>query len=255
MTKKIHRFILIFFLLNLLFIKNTFASIDTTICKGAKIKLSSTNISSSNTYLWSTGETTESIFVSPTSTTTYRVETTLTTGIIIDEFKVIVDEPVLPPAIKFVVDRLISTNDPAYRVRWLRNNSILYGQNSDTLKFPLEGVYKSEVSRLGGCWTSSQLLYVSQDTDTANITYSVLLFPNPSNGYFNILLSMPRKVSKNILVIVSDLSGRMIFEKKQFVFQSLSSKIPIRLPAGYKGQAILSILVNGIKTNQQIIIQ
>jgi len=254
MIKKYYRVVIFFIFSNLIFVQNAIALFDTTICKGSRIELVSPKLGS-YTYLWSTGETTERIFVSPTSTTTYTVQSTSITDVFNDQFNVIVDVPLPPPTIVFSLDKLISTYSPNTQVRWLKNNVILAGQVSDTLKFPLQGVYKSEVSSLGGCWTPSQLIYVSQDTDTAQRAYKAIVFPNPSTGYFNLILELSTKISKEVTIIVSDGSGGKIFEKKQFIYQSAFVKIPITLPAGFKGQAIITTLLNGIINTQQVIIQ
>ena len=254
MIKKCYIVVIVFIISNLLFAQNAVALNDTTICKGSKIQLTSSKVGSF-TYLWSTGETTESILVSPTATTTYTVESTSTAGVFNDQFKVIVDIPLPPPSIVFSVDRLISTYSTNTQIRWLKNNVILPGQGSDTLKFPLKGVYKSEVSSLGGCWTPSQLIYVSQDTDTTKREFKAIAFPNPSTGYFNLILDLPTKISKEVIIIVSDISGSKIFEKKQFIYHSAFVKIPITLPSGFKGQALLTTILNGIVNTQQVIIQ
>ena len=254
MVKKCYTVFLVFIFSNLIFAQNAFALIDTTICKGSLIKLVSSKIGS-YTYLWSTGETSESIIVSPSTTTLYSVQTTSATNVFVDEFKVIVDVPLTTPSITFNLDKLISTFSPNTMIRWLKNNLVISGQNTDTLKFPLQGVYKSEVSNLGGCWTSSQLMYISQDTDTTTSGFKPIVFPNPSTGYFNLLLDLPKRISKEVIIIVSDISGNKIFEKKQFIYQSALVKIPITLPAGFKGQALLTTILNGIVNTQQVIIQ
>ena len=60
---------------------------------------------------------------------------------------------------------------------------------------------------------------------------------------------------KNIEIKIQDVNGAKVFELKQFVFHSSNVKFPIRLPAGIKGQLILTISVNGILTTQQVVIQ
>jgi hypothetical protein len=254
MIKKCYIVVIVFIISNLLFAQNALALNDTTICKGSKIKLTSSKVGS-YTYLWSTGETTESILVSPTTTTTYTVQSTSLAGVFNDQFKVIVDVPLPPPSILFSVDRLISTYSTNTQIRWLKNNVILPGQNIDTLKFPLQGVYKSEISSLGACWTPSQLIYVPMDTDTSTSGFKAIVFPNPSTGYFNLLLDLPSRISKDVTIIVSDMSGNKIFEKKHFIYHSSMVKIPITLPAGFKGQALISTMLNGIINTQQVIIQ
>ena len=254
MIKKCNIVVLVFIFSNILFAQNAVALIDTTICKGSVIKLVSPKIGS-YTYLWSTGETSESIIVSPASTTVYSVQSTSTAGVFIDEFRVAVDVPLNAPTITFNLDRLISTYSPNTQIRWLKNNLVLPGQNSDTLKFPLQGVYKSEISSLGACWTPSQLIYVPMDTDTSTSGFKAIVFPNPSSGYFNLLLDLPLRISKEDTIIVSDISGNKIFEKKQFIYHSSMVKIPITLPAGFKGQALITTILNGIINTQQVIIQ
>ncbi|MEN9446309.1 MAG: hypothetical protein RL728_821 [Bacteroidota bacterium] len=245
--------IILFFTKQAIAVTNCLYS-DTVICKGVTIKLTSPKVGLFS-YKWSTGATTESIEVSPSQTTDYTVESSSTSGIFTDIFRVIVDVPLPAPQISFVTDKLVSTYNPLFKIRWVKNNMIISGLNNDTLKFPSQGVYRSEISSLGGCWTSSQLLYVFQDIDTAANMYTAIVFPNPNTGYFNVLISVPQKVSKLVEIVVKDIGGLELFKTKQFIFQSASAKIPIRLPAGYKGNCILSINFSGIVKSQQIVIQ
>jgi hypothetical protein len=93
------------------------------------------------------------------------------------------------------------------------------------------------------------------DTDTTTSGFKAIVFPNPSTGYFNLLLDLPLRISKEVTIIVSDISGNKIFEKKQFIYHSAMVKIPITLPAGFKGQALITTMLNGIINTQQVIIQ
>jgi hypothetical protein len=242
------------FIVLLFFITQSILANDTIICKGKSIKLISPRLGN-YTYLWSTGETTSSITVNPAQTTEYTIESFSTVQSFIDKIVVIVDDFLPPPIINFSLDKIISTTSLVSKIRWVKDNKIILGITIDTLKFPLRGVYRSEISNLGGCWTPSQSIYVAQDTDTARINYSSIVYPNPSTGYFNLILNLPRKVSKNIEIKIQDVNGAKVFELKQFVFHSTNVKFPIRLPAGIKGQLILTISVNGILTTQQVVIQ
>jgi hypothetical protein len=254
MLKKYFIYLVLFFFTNQVIASTNWLYSDTIICKGVTIKLISPKIGLFS-YRWSTGATTESIEVSPLQTTVYIIESTSATEIFTDTFKVIVDVPLPPPQISFVIDKLVSTYNPLLKIRWVKNNVIIPGLNNDTLKFPLQGVYRCEISSLGGCWTPSQLLYVSQDIDTAATMYTAIVFPNPNTGYFNVLITVPQKVSKLVEIVVKDIGGLELFKTKQFIYQSASAKIPITLPAGYKGNCILSINFSGIIKSQQIVIQ
>jgi hypothetical protein len=242
------------FIANQVFAINNVLSYDTVICKGETIKLTSPRVGLFS-YEWSIGSTTASIEISPSKTAEYIVKSTSITDEFTDTFTVIVDFPLPAPQISFVTDKLLSTYEPLFKIRWVKNNMVIPGLNNDTLKFPLQGVYRSEISTLGGCWTSSQLLYVSQDIDTTTKMYTAIVFPNPNTGYFNVVLSIPQKVSKLVEIVVKDLGGLDLFKAKQFIFQSATAKIPITLPAGYKGNCILIINFNGIIKSQQVIIQ
>ncbi len=228
--------------------------IDTIICKGQVIKLTSPREGDFN-FLWSNGATTKTIEVIPLVNSKYVVESTSLSASYIDTIAVSVDELLPAPQIKLVDDNLIISGTSANKIRWFKNNLILNDNDSDTLKFPLQGVYRTEISNLGACWSSSPLFYVFQDMDTATINFSSVVYPNPSTGYFNLVISLPRKVSKTVDVLVQDINGVKLFEIKQFLFQTELVKIPITLPSGFKGQCIVRILLNGILTTKQVIIQ
>lgn len=236
------------------FAANNLLLFDTVICKGSRIKLTSPRIGGF-TYNWSTGATTESIEVAPAIETQYIVESKSATVTFSDTFNVVVDIPLPKPQITFSSDKILSTYSPTMKIRWVRNNIILPGPANDTLKFPLQGVYRSEVSNLGACWSSSQLLYLAQDTDTAKINFNSTVFPNPNTGSFNLLMTLPRKVTKQIEVVVQDINGAQILKLKTVLIQQSFVKLPIRLPAGFRGQCLLTINLNGISTTEQVIVQ
>jgi hypothetical protein len=83
------------------------------------------------------------------------------------------------------------------------------------------------------------------------ISNSLEVYPNPSKGVFNLIVSYP--IAGTADVTVSDLNGRSLFTKHQYVSVD-SNRIRIDL-SGYKpGIYLLSVLISGSKMNKKLVL-
>lgn len=233
------------------------SSTDTGICSGTSITLASPR-TGANVYSWSTTQTGPTIIVSPATTSIYWVEASYTaTGIVYrDSFTVHVEAKTAAPAIKLDSNFITSTSCNGCNVKWYRNNNFLK-ITPDTLFFPLEGVYYAKLSLGSYCWSlSSPYIYVPNDRDTSGLVIKTFIYPNPNTGYFNIDLLFPRMLSSVFRVTVVSTSGNILYQSEPFLYRTGSSRIPIRLPAGFSGQAVVQLVLPGrVPITKQIIVQ
>lgn len=146
---------------------NASAGNDTSICLGGTATLTATGGSS---YLWNNGQTTATITVNPTVTTSYNVRVTSASGCV-DLDTVVVT--VLPTPVVSLPDPTICTGsnttldagNPNATFAWSTN------ANTQTINVTAAGNYIVTVTLASGCTA----------TDTATVTISTSLTVNPGN--------------------------------------------------------------------------
>lgn len=194
------------------------AGLDQQICVGGTITL---NASGTGTFLWSTGETSSSVTVTPAATETYSVTATSTCGNATDVVTVTVNVPVAP-VISQVGGVLSST--PAITYQWYFNGNIIPGANNIEYS-PLEdGIYTVEITDANGCTSNSEDYPFISIGVAASATLTIFnIYPNPNYGIFNIscnttildmviyneLGEVVRKIDANIVsgIITVDISN------------------------------------------------
>jgi hypothetical protein len=193
---------------------------DVTIDEGNSVKLTA---SGGDTYLWSTGETTKSISVSPNETKTYEV-TAMTDGCeSTDEVKVTVEGTKIsnpPPTMAFAGDdisiclgesvTLEGTGGATYTWSTGSNQKNIEVNPTRTTVFILTATNKgitttdSVVVSVENC----NLSFTPEDKDNLE---DFTVYPNPSAGVLNISMGSPQK-ELNLVLISS--SGRIVYSDK-----------------------------------------
>lgn len=165
------------------------AGLDQNICQGESITLSA---SGTGTFLWSTGETTSSIVVTPTGTETYSLTANSSCGNASDNVTVTVNIPVAP----VITDNggtLSSTAGVTYQ--WYLNFTAIPGANNQEYTPTQEGTYTVEVTDANGCTVTSED-YVFITIGIADNSAFFKVYPNPNSGIFTVA------TTENILDIV-----------------------------------------------------
>lgn len=145
-------------------------------CPGEQIELfaSVSGGAEPYTYLWSTGETTPSIFVSPSSTQTYSIDVTddCLTGVVSQSYEVIV--PVIPPLVVNVSNDITeicpfipaiisggaSGGTPGYSLSWSSNFESNLGNGTDLNVIPsTTTTYTLTATDICGSTASNSILY------------------------------------------------------------------------------------------------
>lgn len=193
---------------NVNLIPNVNAGEDDIIEAGQNITLTA---SGGNSYLWSTGETSQSILVSPMDTTTYTVEAFINGCSSIDDVTIEVVDPVAAyagndvdtcqgePVTLTATGGLYfewSTGDTSPSITVTPNETTIYSVNvSNGISTQTDNVKV----------TVESCLSVSQDPEYLGFEYTV--YPNPSSGLINIRLSGLENISS---IYVTDMIGKII---------------------------------------------
>lgn len=245
--------LIVLFCLSVCLINSASANIiDTSICSGSSVVITSPRINADK-YLWDTGETTPNIKVKPSLTSSYRVISIIQKDTLVDTLRVIVVDYPAKPLISFADSSISVKNLQRLDVKWFKNNLEL-SNKKDTLRYPTEGVYKAQLGNNNLCWTSSDPIYLTKDYDSTKPSIELISYPNPSNGLFNLYLTLGKKLSQQINIKIMNTSGAELYASSFFIYQSENVKLPIALPFGTKGQVLISCTVNNkVITKQHII--
>lgn len=226
--------------------------IDTSICSGSAVNISSL-IPNADKYTWSTGDTTRSINVRPSFTSLYRVVSIILQDTLVDTVRVVIIDYPSRPILTFSDSSISVKNPERLDIKWFKNNIELTSKK-DTLRYPTEGVYKAHLGNNKLCWTSSDPIYLTKDYDTTKPSMELISYPNPSNGSFNLYINLGKKLSQQLNIKIINASGAELYASSFFMYQSDNVKLPISLPFGTKGQVLISCTVNNkVTTKQQII--
>ena len=165
------------------------AGLDQEICEGESITL---NASGTGTFLWSTGETTSSIVVTPAGTETYSLTASSSCGNASDNVTVTVNIPVAP----VITDNGGTLNSTAgVTYQWYLNFTAIPGANNQEYTPTAEGTYTVEVTDANGCTAASED-YIFITIGVADNAAFFKVYPNPNSGIFTVA------TTENILDVV-----------------------------------------------------
>lgn len=178
----------------------------TSFCEGGQVTLSAG--SGYATYLWSTGDTTQSITVNLSGTFSCGVTAADGTPGLSNAVTV----TVYPLPAKPVISRSgdVLTTDPAAAWQWYRDGSVVPGANTQTFSADVVGNYQVQITDTNGCEALSDMYVVSvlnvDEGQAAGQRFT--LYPNPSDGILNINVTLERPAL--VRFILRDILGRRI---------------------------------------------
>ncbi|HHG83488.1 MAG TPA: T9SS type A sorting domain-containing protein [Bacteroidetes bacterium] len=220
-----------------------------SICEGMSLNLSGTG---GNSYLWSTGDTTSNVVVSPVATTSYTL--TVSDGLSCDgtdTLLVIVNPNPTPVIIQ--VPNALTTTQLYTTTNWFmagNSNSI---SSADTLLLSQNGSYYVTVTDSNGCsGTSDTLVNVVSRRDQLNSPISVTLFPNPNHGQFSIQMETNR--AQEVEISIYDLLGQQVYARELKVFPGKFTE-QINLQGLAKGVYMVQLHAAGTKSYHKIIVE
>jgi len=219
---------------------------DTTVCFRDSIVIQSSNYY--NKYLWSTGDTLQTITVKKSDNISLRGSASGSNCFSVPSatLSLIKNVNVLP-AITYGTNSLISSKSNYYK--WFYNNLPAAGVFGYTFTNPAQGFYHVETSLDNFCWDASfDYVVVLTNTPLINDSVTVTTYPNPSIGTFNVVADFEKLTNVVTKIIVSDMTGKVIYQSQKMIFLSKKIIIPVNLGTS-KGTFAVNMDINGtIKT-------
>lgn len=155
-------------------------------------------------------------------------------------------DPNFAPTISQSASGLIVTNPNDYTVEWFQNGNVVVGATGDTLAITTGGNYEAVLTNTDGCiWEAT----FSSDLGVYDLASKpdFLLYPNPSNGTFQVQLLNQAEFDDAILI---DLSGRTVWSKE------ISGQSNFEVNADVKtGSYILQVKSKSTTQQQRVLIQ
>lgn len=192
---------------------------DTLICENPVVF--ATVADNYDTYEWSTTETTNNIVVDQDDT--ISVEVTSSKGCRAYSDTIIVVKGTLPtfPVISEVGGGLIVS--PADSIQWYYNGAPIDSSNAQFYNPDTTGTFTVEVFSPEGCSYLSDPYFVDLSQLIELDQNDFVIFPNPFTEDFRIIKSDYYDVD----VLVTDASGKVVFEKKHFNSTDLFIKVDL----------------------------
>ncbi|MGJ5640533.1 T9SS type A sorting domain-containing protein, partial [Formosa sp. S-31] len=231
------------------------AGADQTICVGESVTLTA---SGGSAYVWSNGETTESITVSPSETTTYTV--TVSEGNVSATDDVIVSVAALPVA-SAGADQTIeqgesvtltATGGTSYK--WNKGETT----QSITVSPDATTTYEVEVYNENGCWDLAIVMVIVEEykdvnddiSDVVKVNFDIDMYPNPTTGILNLKIV---GLDQTAPIRVYDMSGKLLLNE---VVKSDGTEFVkvIDLSAYPKGFYLLTLQVKGKTITKKVVL-
>ncbi len=159
----------------------------TEICSGDLAILTATGGSS---YLWSNGETTADISVSPLGTTDYSVTVTNVAGCS-DDTDATVEVFPAPTPIVTESNFVLTISGSFAQYEWYFNGQLIAGANGQSITAVQNGAYTVVVTDANGCTAESDPINITGVGLNEAGTYALRVFPNPASGLFTVETEHP----------------------------------------------------------------
>jgi hypothetical protein len=201
---------------------------EETICAGETVTLTVSGgaLGTDAEWFWYTGScggaaagSGETITVNPTTSTTYYVQAIgeCNTTVCITKTVTVEAIPTAPVIINANCNLSVENiADATYT--WLVDGTEIVGENENTISVTEDGNYSVTVTTAAGCTASSALTAVDcQEIGIHNLNEDdIQIYPNPANGEFVIQFA---NVSGDAVVGIYDITGKLIDEKRAFIFE------------------------------------
>jgi len=231
---------------------------NTTLCGETEIDLDAGN--PGNTYLWSTDETTQTIVGTGSGETMFWAEVTSEYGC--NGYDTVYIDFAQIPVVNLGVDTTIcggalitlDAGNPGSTYLWSNletSQSIVV----DTIGFGLGNQQLSvEVTNESGCDNSGEITIEFVDCTSIDelAGMEINVYPNPSNGVFNIGLS--NNVAEQIDLRISDQSGKIVYEKSN-VSISYNNSVKVDLSGYSDGLYTVSVTKNSSSITSRVILR
>jgi len=183
-----------------------------TICEGEEVELTANG---ADTYLWGTGETTESILVTPTTTTTFTVTGSNTNGSDQESITVTVHPTPATPSINSN-GNLLECSVNAVSYQWYLEGVVLPNATSQSYQPTQNGNYTVMMVDVNGCSALSGDLYWEMLNLTSN-QFGLNYYPNPVHN--DLILEFNSVTNINLKVL--SITGSLVENLGQFSEQQI----------------------------------
>ena len=140
----------------------------------------------------------------------------------------------------------ISGGTPTYTYSWTGPGG--FSSSSQNINGLVGGLYSVTITDLNGCTTTLTDILVNSFVGLdENIDIQFNVFPNPTNGLFNVALN--REFEKEITLSVYDLCGRLIYK----TYEKGNSTFEVDIIDKANGSYILKLEIDGKQVLKRII--
>jgi len=214
---------------------------NSMLCLGETIQLTATGASN---YLWSTGDTVASIFVSPLASQVYSVSSTSVNCTLTDSIMVSVMPLPMKPNVLINADTLFCIDSSAF-YQWYLNGNLINGAQQSYITGLVFGTYTVAVTDSNGCSAFSDPFILSAISDVTNQDCFKAWV---ANNQLNIVQECLSENQELAITIFSN-EGRNVLENK-IQTNTNTKKIQIPLPTLTNGMYV--VRVKGVSINASL---
>jgi hypothetical protein len=200
----------------------TATSTNTSICVGQTGNI--TVSTSASSVVWTGGQTGNSAYYSPSSTTVYQYTASTGACQVIGNSTITVGSPPVTPTVTQVGNNLSSTSAVSYQ--WYLNGNLISGATAQTYTATTNGWYSVWTSN-GSCQASSSAIYITVTAiDEAFTLFNAMeISPNPAVD--DIYLSFKNKEAKTISYTITNTLGQLVKRGEMRAIESERSSISL----------------------------
>lgn len=211
-----------------------------SLCQGQYVYLKSSN---GNSYNWHpTNQTAQGININTTGT--YSVTVTDAFGCAVTSLPVNIYMFPLPAVPVITINGDTLTSSAANGNQWYLNGAIILGANNQTYVIQgWGGTYKVVVKDSIGLCSSTSANFVGID-EVCDIGISYILFPNPTHGISTLVLQS--KLSDDLLIEISEITGKVVYNKK---YQSFTGRTEAIIDLSVYGKGVYMLSIKNSKGN------
>lgn len=220
---------------------------DTVFCQGDSVELIAP--AGHINYLWSTGDTTQSIWISASDTVLVEVwDSASCHGVSRWHYTVMNPTP-SNPIITSDVDTVFSS--PAFSYQWWLDDNPLSGSDDQQHTATAAGYYFVQITDSAGCSAFSDSIYISptavEDYNTSNFS----VYPNPSTG--QLFLSFGNVEMSDAKIEVINLLGEVIYNQNIDQIGS-GAVIPVQLNSVSNGVYFVKVTHPKLQIQRKIVL-